>query len=325
MQLLHQLVYLLLQATLPLGTSSVPLQVNGLINQSVYLSNYFDLTLPVEEVVWHFTRDGQKVKVAEFKDLHLTIKYRLFTNRLEATNNGTTLRILGLRMEDSGIFTADITLTNQTIKELSFNLTVYEPVPKPNISKELQENTSDWCNFTLHCSVPIPTLCCSISWMRRLQDQTYQYYRNGSTVLVALQPDAWTTEFLCLVRNPADQKNASIQSPEICPFAKRRKEKRNGADRGYYNWIPILVFIILLLLILSVIIYKWKRKHEEPFNPTTPENTDVLYTENSEVLYTVVQASPQVCKQNPHNPEQRADNQPHLKFDTIYTEIKRPV
>ncbi|MEE6519739.1 hypothetical protein FKM82_017475, partial [Ascaphus truei] len=134
-------------------SQDVFIKVNGLVKQSVYLSHYLPLQSPVEDVVWFFHNNGIKIKVGEFRSLQYKITNSEFSNRSEIYNNGTGLRIAELRLNDTGVFQAFIILSNQDTKELFFNLTVYEPVPTPDIEMELEGYTTDWCNFTLNCSV----------------------------------------------------------------------------------------------------------------------------------------------------------------------------
>ncbi|XP_075463764.1 SLAM family member 5-like isoform X2 [Ascaphus truei] len=205
---------------LPTESQEVFIKVNGLVKQSIYLSHYLPLQSPVEEVTWFFHNNGIKVKVGEFRSLQYKITNSEFSNRSEVYNNGTGLRIAELRLNDTGVFRASIILSNQDTKELFFNLTVYEPVPTPDIKMELEGNPTDWCNFTLHCSVSKTQSMLSFSWKHRDPDLGYQPYANGSTIQLSLQPNSsWDTEFLCLVQNPAHQKNASLQSQKICPYA----------------------------------------------------------------------------------------------------------
>ncbi|XP_075050039.1 SLAM family member 9-like [Mixophyes fleayi] len=189
-----------------------PRQVIGLLNQSVRLSNYLDLQLPIEDTMWQFTTEERTVKVAEFENENLKTYFPQFTNRLQIFNNGATLVITHLGMEDSGEYTAFITLINKQLYRPSFILKVYEPVPDPTIRIEEEKRTGDWCNMSLHCSVPTNTSVLSYTWKYRHRDTEYQPYNNtGSIIQMSLQPESWDMEFLCVVHNPADQKNVSLR------------------------------------------------------------------------------------------------------------------
>ncbi|XP_063803258.1 SLAM family member 5-like [Pseudophryne corroboree] len=185
-------------------------QVSGLINQSVQLSNYRDLRLPIEEIMWRFSTNGRTVKVAEIKNNIWTTYYPQFSNRLQRLNNGETLVITHLSTMDSGDYAAEITLTNKQLYIAAFILNVYEPVPHPAIRIGWEMRSSDWCNMSLHCSDPTNTSALSYTWKYRHRDSDYHLYNNGGFIQVSLQPESWDLELLCVVHNPVDQKNISL-------------------------------------------------------------------------------------------------------------------
>ncbi|XP_075050052.1 SLAM family member 5-like [Mixophyes fleayi] len=212
------------------GKQDPPLQVTGIIDQSVDLS--VDRTRPVYKVYWIF----QTHIMASFINLHLDIINNQFDKRLEILDNGTTLRIRDLRMEDSGIYSVTITSTDKEEYKTSYNLTVYEPVPAPTIRIEGKNIISDWCNMSLHCSVPTNTSVLSYTWKYRHRDTEYQPYNTGTIIQMSLQNESWDMEFLCIVHNPADQKNVSVHVQDICPdLGGRRLGKTTGKDRDVPN------------------------------------------------------------------------------------------
>ncbi|XP_075050043.1 SLAM family member 5-like [Mixophyes fleayi] len=192
--------------------------VNGLLHQSVELSSYLHLPLPVVDAVWQFLPNGKKIKLAIFVNNQLVITNLQFTDRLEVSNNGTILRINDLRMEDTGDYYAQITLTDHDTRDTYFFLTVYEPVPTPDIRIEWKNIISGWCNMSLHCFVPTNPEVLSYAWKYRHRDTEYQPYNNtGSIIQLSLQPESWDMEFLCIVHNPADQKNVFHHVRQTCP------------------------------------------------------------------------------------------------------------
>eukprot|EP00079_Xenopus_tropicalis_P029494 XP_012824915.1 PREDICTED: T-lymphocyte surface antigen Ly-9-like isoform X1 [Xenopus tropicalis] len=196
-----ELVLISLLLYLPSHASQVgPIRVYGLITQSVSLAPTEHLARPVEEVSWHYISNGTRHRLADYRNQRLSIRHSQFSQRLDADNSGTRLWIRELRSEDTGSYTEAITLngTTQTV-DLSFTLTVYEPVPTPDIKMEMEQISPDWCNFTLHCSAPTNPSALSYSWMYRHKGR-YQPYPNGTTIRVSLQPESWDGEYLCLVQ-----------------------------------------------------------------------------------------------------------------------------
>ncbi|XP_017951991.2 T-lymphocyte surface antigen Ly-9 isoform X1 [Xenopus tropicalis] len=242
------LLCLLSPALLTVTAQVGPIRVYGLITQSVSLAPTEHLAQPVEEVLWHYISNGTRHRLADYRNQRLSIRHSQFSQRLDADNSGTRLWIRELRSEDTGSYTAFIALqgTAHTV-EMSFTLTVYEPVPTPDIKMEMEQISPDWCNFTLHCSAPTNPSALSYSWMYRHKGR-YQPYPNGTTIRVSLQPESWDGEYLCLVQNPVGQNYVSITAREICNGTLTTK-----VINGKTCWIKVFITLpILTALSLSV-------------------------------------------------------------------------
>ncbi|XP_063803254.1 uncharacterized protein LOC134980383 isoform X4 [Pseudophryne corroboree] len=217
------------------GKKNDPHHVIGLLNQSIQLY----LSLPFDDVDWfNVTKNGTFLIPKKEYDGHILI-----------LQNGTLI-IHGLKKEDSGLYTARITHSGYSIVRINFNLTVYERVPQPAIRIGWKKRTRDWCNMTLHCSVPTNTsVLLSYTWMYRLRDTKYQVYNNGDTTQVSLRPESWGMELLCVVHNPADQKNVSLH---VCADPDNKAENQ---DLNYL-WLLLLPIIILVPICAPIL---WKK------------------------------------------------------------------
>ncbi|XP_069806957.1 CD48 antigen-like [Dendropsophus ebraccatus] len=212
--------YMLLSMMVPIVLSASakqePVLVMGLVNHSVELSTRLHFPLPVQETIWKFTSVSKTVKVAEIGNGSLLTYSEQFKSRIGAFSNGTTIVIQHLSLRDAGEYCAEIILTSKEMYSSYFILAVYEPVPLPAIWIEWEKNTTDQCNITLHCSVPSITPYLSYIWKRRHKDPAFYLYSTGSSIQISLPPDQQDTEFLCIVKNPADQKNFSVHIGHIC-------------------------------------------------------------------------------------------------------------
>uniref|UniRef100_A0A6I8RN90 Ig-like domain-containing protein n=1 Tax=Xenopus tropicalis TaxID=8364 RepID=A0A6I8RN90_XENTR len=188
------------------GGGDVPLPVTGRVGETVTLPCPLNLTDPIDRVTWMFHVNGKRILLAEFRDQKFIRENgNYFPNRLEGSNSGTALLIRELRMEDSGIFTA-LFLVNGEMRDISYNVTVWESIPTPVIEKTLDGNSPDLCR--LHCSVPSNSTTLSYSWTYR-DTGTDRLYANGSTITVSLKDKALGAEFTCWVQNPAHRNSTS--------------------------------------------------------------------------------------------------------------------
>eukprot|EP00079_Xenopus_tropicalis_P038221 XP_017951992.1 PREDICTED: CD48 antigen-like [Xenopus tropicalis] len=220
------------------GGGDVPLPVTGRVGETVTLPCPLNLTDPIDRITWMFHVNGEIIFLAEFRDQKFIRENgNYFPNRLEGSNSGTALLIRELRMEDSGIFTAQF-LVNGEIRVINYNLTVLEPlpIPTPVIEKTLDGNSSDLCH--LHCSVPSNSPTLSYSWTYR-DTGTDRLYANGSTITVSLKDKALGAEFTCWVQNPA-HRNSTSTPLYPCGEAQRKGmygEQKSNNLTGYQVYI----------------------------------------------------------------------------------------
>ncbi|XP_031747250.1 CD48 antigen isoform X2 [Xenopus tropicalis] len=260
------------------GGGDVPLPVTGRVGETVTLLCPLTLTHPIDRVSWMFHVNGKIILLAEFIDQKfIRENENYFPNRLEGSNSGTALLIRELRMEDSGIFTAQC-LINGKMRGISYNLTVLEPlpIPTPVIEKTLDGNSTDLCH--LHCSVPSNSPTLSYSWTYR-DTGTDRLYANGSTITVSLKDKALGAEFTCWVQNPAHRNSTSVP---LYPCGEAQTE---GTGRGYLKPLiitmsllcVILVVIIIIIAVCKAVCYKRRRVMQDKITL----GHDIIYVDNS--------------------------------------------
>ncbi|XP_031746676.1 CD48 antigen-like [Xenopus tropicalis] len=202
-----------------------------------------------------FHVNGIKKILAEFRDQKfIRVNENYFPNRLEGSNSGTALLIRELRMEDSGMFTALI-FVNGKMRDISYNLTVFEPIPTPVIEKTLDGNSTDLCH--LHCSVPSNSPTLSYSWTYR-DTGTDRLYANGSTITVSLKDKALGAEFTCWVQNPAHSNSTSVPLYP-CGEAQTEAQRKDGIC-----WIKVYIYlpvIAVLVTVVATVIFVTRQKH----------------------------------------------------------------
>ncbi|XP_041429911.1 uncharacterized protein LOC121397341 [Xenopus laevis] len=97
------------------------IQVIGRAGETVTLQ--CPLNLPTR-ISWMYDDNGDKVLLAEYRHKKfIRGNNNYFMNRLEGSNSGSGLRIKEVKMEDSGVFTAHITV-NGSVIDISYILTV---------------------------------------------------------------------------------------------------------------------------------------------------------------------------------------------------------
>ncbi|XP_077320433.1 SLAM family member 5-like [Lithobates pipiens] len=232
------------------GGEDVPVILNGLINQSIPMSLSGGPSVPVQLVFWNFKTNP----LATYTNNQLNVIDEKFKGRLEILDDGRVMKIGHLRLEDRGLYTGTITLTNNMNYNKVYNLTVYEPVPTPSIVAKERKNSNDWCNVTLRCSVPTNKSSSSYTWKYRHGGSDYRLYNNfGDTIQMSLQPESWDMEVLCIIHNQADQKNVSLH--KFCPDYSVNVKSTGGLTCWIqlYIYLPILTILSLSLPLLCLL------------------------------------------------------------------------
>ncbi|XP_042294771.1 uncharacterized protein LOC121915020 [Sceloporus undulatus] len=234
-------------------------QVSGVLGRSVLLSiSSISPSDEIGKIEWDFQpQNGTGLYIAEFKDgkLECPNPKDHFGMRLELENE-TTLRIRNLEEEDSGVYRARVRLLPAKIEEYSFRLTVYDPVPEPQILL-LQETPDSLarCNVTLWCLVSEKGGL-NVSWrtgdaFKPLEEDLdwYRFSSEGWSLHLSNLSNPMDSSVTCLVSNLADQKSASINLTNACS---------HPGPRSCFSWVRItfaigLVFKIAIVTFLNLL------------------------------------------------------------------------
>ncbi|PIO29621.1 hypothetical protein AB205_0152620 [Aquarana catesbeiana] len=78
------------------------------------------------------------------------------------------------------------------------------------------KKNGEWCNVTLRCftSTNTPDLSYIWNYKHGNSSSTILHNKTGDTIQISLQLESWDMEIMCIVHNPVDRKNVSVQ--KIC-------------------------------------------------------------------------------------------------------------
>ncbi|XP_038397734.1 SLAM family member 8-like isoform X3 [Canis lupus familiaris] len=143
--------------------------------------------------------------------------------------NITTLRMNNLTLEDTGLYRARSFYSRGRQYDQDFHLTVYEPLPLPQIRTTNLSTTPGWCNITVQCDTPGTREDLTMSWRSRgLPRELEQGGAPGPapspwTLALSLPLTQPSTSLTCVLSNQGDQKTATLDLGDICG---------HGAARG---------------------------------------------------------------------------------------------
>ncbi|KAM9686379.1 SLAM family member 9-like isoform 3-T3 [Trichechus inunguis] len=179
--------------------------------------------------------------------------------------NMTTLMIENLTLGDSGEYQARVTLPEGREYIQTFRLIVYETIPLPQVLTKYLSTTHGWCNVTLECNVSArATENLNIIWESKglLKDleqrETPRPDTNPWTLAVSLplsQPQSkLSASITCVVSNPKDQKNATLDLGEVCVRVGEEENDKNNS-LGI-----ILGAFVAVLVTLGAGLFLWKTR-----------------------------------------------------------------
>ncbi|XP_011236168.2 T-lymphocyte surface antigen Ly-9-like isoform X4 [Ailuropoda melanoleuca] len=165
--------------------------------------------------------------------------------------NITTLLVDNLTLEDSGLYRARVYYTRGRQYDQDFHLTVYEPVPLPQIRATVPSLTPGWCNVTVECDTTGTREGLTVSWEseglpRELEQRPAPGLApNPWTLAVSLplsQPNASLT---CVVSSQVDQKTASQDLRDICGHETGPHSQAPAAHAGVTLCVVVLALLML--------------------------------------------------------------------------------
>ncbi|XP_019490156.1 PREDICTED: uncharacterized protein LOC109378150, partial [Hipposideros armiger] len=184
-----------------------------------------DAEAQLEEMAWGFGPDTNYrvlLRVVSGGDLPTLISHQdKYRHRVHVPNM-TSLLIENLTCEDSGQYRARASFTGGRGFTQVFQLTVYEPVPLPQILAKSLSVTADWCNVTLECRAVGASEDLNVTWWSSDLPRKWQQTGTlgpGSSIwalAVRLPLDQANTSLTCNAINQVDMKTATTTLGDIC-------------------------------------------------------------------------------------------------------------
>ncbi|CAI5798619.1 SLAM family member 8-like isoform X1 [Podarcis lilfordi] len=242
-------------------------QVKGILGGSVLFPANISQGITVEKMEWDFypQSGGLGFWLGEFSHgkLEHPSPTDRFGQRLDMVNE-TTLKVKDLELDDSGIYNARIWFMKSRFQEQSFSLTVYEPVPTPQMLHQEVSNTLEGCNVTLQCQTPGREEH-KVSWERGNPSRAlessldeFQLSDSGRQLHVFWNTIPFDSTLTCLVSNPVSEKRASFDLSHICSSI---GGEHTGTQKILYL-ISGLSAAFLLGIVIVVAKCQWRKRHQ---------------------------------------------------------------
>ncbi|XP_047412083.1 LOW QUALITY PROTEIN: SLAM family member 5 [Sciurus carolinensis] len=210
----------------------------------------------------------------------VTVTHRNYYERIKVTDQNYNLVISDLRMEDAGVYQADInTETNTTYTTTKrYHLQVYRRLGKPKITQSFMTSVNSTCNVTLTCSVEKEEKNVTYSWS--------PLGEVGNVLQVFQTPQDQELTYTCIAWNPVSNSSDSISTQQLCA---------DTATAGSYTrhtglLSGLAVLFLLVLIPSSVFLLRLCKRGQGQGSYLTPfiKNSDAV---SKKTIYTYITVS----------------------------------
>ncbi|XP_074174634.1 SLAM family member 9-like isoform X5 [Rhinolophus sinicus] len=280
----------------------------------------------LEEIEWRFGSDityRRILRVGSGGDpltwVSLQDKYK---HRVRVPSMRSLL-IQNLTREDSGQYRAQASFTGGKGITQVFQLSVYEPVPLPQIQAKSLSISADWCNVTLECRAQGALDDLNVTW--RHSDIPRKWQQRGT---LGPGPSTWplaeslpleqpNTSLTCAVSNQVDLKMATTTLGDVCAHHSQ------GEHIGRHM-AGVAGAVMAVLLTMGAGLYFWKihGKKKETEAGTGAGLEDGRRVREDDICY--AELSQQESQEGGDKGVCEQPLEEKIPVTTIYSEVHRP-
>ncbi|XP_064333970.1 SLAM family member 5 isoform X3 [Camelus dromedarius] len=194
------------------GSDTDILMLNGILGESVTFPLNIQESQEVTSIAWNSkTSVAFVVPGNSGAEPTVSITHQNYHERINVSGQNYNLELRNLRMEDSGIYKADIntkTPEKFTTTTRCYNLQVYRRLGKPKITQSLMTSVNNTCNVTLTCSMEKEEKNVTYSWS--------PLGEVGNVVQIFQTSDNQELTYTCTAWNPVSNNSNSISALQLC-------------------------------------------------------------------------------------------------------------
>ncbi|XP_053523975.1 SLAM family member 5 isoform X2 [Artibeus jamaicensis] len=254
--------------------------VNGTLGEPVIFPLCIQELQQVTSIAWMNSKTSVALVVVPDSGAapQVTVTHENYYERINVSHTNYNLEISNLRMEDAGIYKADINVKTSKIKSTitrSYSLQVYRRLGKPKITQSLMTSINSTCNVTLTCSVEKEEKNVIYSWGPLGEE--------GSVLQIFQTPNNQELIYTCTAWNPVSNNSDSISAQQLCA------DITVGLHTHHAGLLSGLAVLSLFILILpSVLLFLLCKRRQGPYLKIFNKKADPV---SKNTIYTYVMVS----------------------------------
>ncbi|XP_055993786.1 SLAM family member 7-like [Sorex fumeus] len=269
----------------------------------------------VDLVVWTFNTTFLSSLQQNTTHRQVIVGPQLKRPRLDLVPRNYSLRLSRLELADAGTYRVELHSSEQSQPLLQeYVLRVYEPLPRPIVSKTKWHTENGTCLANLTCSV-LQETAVTYSW--ELANGSWE---GPALPTITWRPGSSDQHFVCTARNPVSRNSSHpVSARELC-------EEPDGQANFLLALLLPLTVLLACVAVIAVVLHLQRRKSGEPagekretlsHNRESAEYDCVLHVPVTPVntLYSTVQV-PQKKDKAPSLPKN-----PEAPRPVIYDEV----
>ncbi|KAM5162449.1 SLAM family member 5 [Callospermophilus lateralis] len=220
------------------GNDAALMVVNGILGESATFPLNIQESEQLSSIAWTSKTSVAFMTPGDPGTAPIVVTtHRNYYERIEVTDQNYNLIINDLRMEDAGVYRADINTKNSPYTTTKhYHLQVYRRLEKPKITQSFMTSVNGTCNVTLTCSVEKEEKNVTYSWSPLGEE--------GNVLQIFQTPQDPELTYTCTAWNPVSNSSGSISAQQLCADA------ATGARPRHPGMLSGLALLFLLVLIL---------------------------------------------------------------------------
>ncbi|XP_054419019.1 SLAM family member 5 [Pteronotus mesoamericanus] len=310
------IILLCLQTCLEAAESNTDIiTVNGILGEPVTFPLCIQELQQVISIAWMNSKTSVALVVVPDSRaaLQVTVTHENYYERINVSHQNYNLEISNLKMEDTGIYRADINVkTSKMMSTItrSYSLQVYRRLGKPKITQSLMISVNSTCNVTLTCSVEKEEKNVIYSWSPLGEE--------GSVLQIFQTPDNQELTYTCTAWNPVSNNSDSISAQQLCA------DITMGLQTHHTVLLSGLAVLSLFILILPpVLLFLLCKRKQDPYLKIFSKEPDAA-SKNTTYTYFMVSRDAQPAESRIYDeiPPSKVLPIKEMPVNTIYSIVQ---